>query len=118
MMAVVGTLSFNFQVLLPLLASFTWHGTASTLHGARRGDGRRARWPARWPPARAAASDRELLVGAAAALRRRELLVAAAPTIALQLLALIPLGAVSVTFAAGVNSVAAARRRARRCAAA
>jgi hypothetical protein len=29
MMAVVGTLSFNFQVLLPLLASFTWHGTAS-----------------------------------------------------------------------------------------
>ncbi len=33
------------------------------------------------------------------------LLVAAAPTIQLQLLALIPLGAVSVTFAAGVNSV-------------
>ena len=30
MMAVVGTLSYNFQVLLPLLASFTWHGTAST----------------------------------------------------------------------------------------
>ncbi len=29
MMVVVGTLSFNFQVLLPLLASFTWHGTAS-----------------------------------------------------------------------------------------
>ncbi len=30
MMAVVGTLSFNFQVLLPLLADFTWNGTAST----------------------------------------------------------------------------------------
>src|SRR5260370_35402249 len=30
MMVVVGTLSFNFQVLLPLLARFTWHGTAST----------------------------------------------------------------------------------------
>jgi MFS family permease len=30
MMAVVGTLSFNFQVLLPLLARFTWHGDAST----------------------------------------------------------------------------------------
>ena len=27
MMALVGTLSFNFQVLLPLLASFTWDGT-------------------------------------------------------------------------------------------
>ena len=30
MMALVGTISFNFQVLLPLLADFTWHGTAST----------------------------------------------------------------------------------------
>ena len=30
MMALVGTLSFNFQVLLPLLADFTWHGTATT----------------------------------------------------------------------------------------
>ena len=30
MMALVGTLSFNFQVLMPLLASETWHGTATT----------------------------------------------------------------------------------------
>jgi MFS family permease len=45
-----------------------------------------------------------LLVGAAAAFGIAELLVAAAPTIPLQLAALIPLGAVSVTFAAGVNS--------------
>jgi len=30
MMAVVGTVSFNFQVVLPLLADFTWHGSAST----------------------------------------------------------------------------------------
>ena len=30
MMALVGTISFNFQVLLPLLADFTWHGTAAT----------------------------------------------------------------------------------------
>src|SRR4051812_49390547 len=30
MMVVVGTLSFNFQVLLPLFAKFTWHGTAAT----------------------------------------------------------------------------------------
>src|SRR3954471_13231897 len=30
MMAVVGTLSFNFQVLLPLVARFTWDGTATT----------------------------------------------------------------------------------------
>ena len=30
MMALVGTLSFNFQVLMPLLATQTWHGTAAT----------------------------------------------------------------------------------------
>ena len=30
MMALIGTLSFNFQVLMPLLASYTWHGTALT----------------------------------------------------------------------------------------
>ena len=30
MMAVVGVVSYNFAVLLPLLASFTWHGTAGT----------------------------------------------------------------------------------------
>ena len=29
MMAVIGTLSFNFQVLLPLLASLTWKGSAA-----------------------------------------------------------------------------------------
>src|SRR3712207_4246245 len=30
MMALIGTLSYNFQILLPLLADFTWHGTATT----------------------------------------------------------------------------------------
>ncbi len=39
MMAVVGTLAFNFQVLLPLLGRFTFDGGAGRLHRARRGDG-------------------------------------------------------------------------------
>ena len=30
MMVLVGTVSFNFQVLLPLFASETWDGTAAT----------------------------------------------------------------------------------------
>ena len=30
MMVVAGVVSFNFQVLLPLLADFTWNGTATT----------------------------------------------------------------------------------------
>ena len=40
-MVLVGTLSFNFQVLLPLLAHTTWHGTATTYALHDRVDGRR-----------------------------------------------------------------------------
>ncbi len=45
-----------------------------------------------------------LLVASSLAFGTAELLVAAAPTLPLQILALLPLGAASVTFAAGVNS--------------
>jgi MFS family permease len=103
MMAVVGTLSFNFQVLLPLLASFTWHGTAATYTSLAVAMGIGSVAGALAAGARGRADPR-LLVAAAAAFGLAELLVAAAPTIPLQLAALIPLGAVSVTFAAGVNS--------------
>jgi MFS family permease len=104
MMVVVGTLSFNFQVLLPLLASFTWHGTASLYTALAMAMGLGSVAGALAAGARGRVGP-ELLVGAAAGFGVAMLLVAAAPTIELQLLALIPLGAVSVTFAAGVNSV-------------
>jgi MFS family permease len=103
MMAVVGTLSFNFQVLLPLLASFTWHGTASLYTALAVAMGIGSVAGALAAGARGRVGPR-LLVAAAAAFGVAELLVAAAPTVELQLLALVPLGAVSVTFAAGVNS--------------
>jgi MFS family permease len=103
MMAVVGTLSFNFQVLLPLLASLTWHGTAALYTALAVAMGIGSVAGALAAGARGRVGPR-LLVGAAAAFGVAELLVAAAPTIPLQLAALIPLGAVSVTFAAGVNS--------------
>ena len=103
MMAVVGTLSFNFQVLLPLLASFTWNGTASIYTALAVAMGVGSVAGALVAGARGRAGPR-LLVGAAAAFGGAELLVAVAPTIELQLAALVPLGAVSVTFAAGVNS--------------
>jgi MFS family permease len=103
MMAVVGTLSFNFQVLLPLLASFTWHGTASLYTALAVAMGVGSVAGALAAGARGRVGPR-LLVAAAAAFGVAELLVAVAPTVELQLLALVPLGAVSVTFAAGVNS--------------
>ena len=103
MMAVVGTLSYNFQILLPLLASFTWHGTASTYTALAVAMGLGSVGGALAAGARGRVGPR-LLVGAAALFGFAELLVAIAPELGLQVLALIPLGAVSVTFAAGVNS--------------
>ena len=103
MMAVIGTLSFNFQVLLPLFAKFTWHGTASTyallttamglgsVCGALAAGARNRVTPA-------------LLAGSALLFGAAELAAALAPTLMIQALVLAPLGAASVTFAAGVNS--------------
>jgi MFS family permease len=103
MMTLVGTLSFNFQVILPLLASQTWHGTAATyaLLTATMGVGSVA--GALASGARGWVTPR-LLVAAATGFGVLELLAAAAPTLALQLLALLALGATTVTFGAGVNS--------------
>jgi MFS family permease len=103
MMAVVGTLSFNFQVLLPLLARFTWDGPAALYTALAVAMGVGSVAGALAAGARGRVGPR-LLVAAAAAFGVAELLVAVAPTVELQLLALVPLGAVSVTFAAGINS--------------
>jgi MFS family permease len=104
MMVVVGTLTFNFQVLLPLLASQTWHGTAATyaLLTAAMAVGSVA--GALASGARGRVSPR-ILVVAATAFGAVELVTAVAPSLPLQVLALVPLGAVSVTFSAGVNSM-------------
>ena len=103
MMAVVGTLGFNFPVLIPLLARFTFEGDATTytllfaclaagsVIGALA-TGARGR------------TGSGLLVASVAAFGVFALLAAAAPTIWLEALALAPMGAASVTFAAGVNS--------------
>ena len=104
MMALVGTVSFNFQVLLPLLAHDTWHGTATTYATLTAAMGVGSICGALAAGARGRVSPR-LLVVSALAFGASELLVALAPTLDLQLLALVPLGAASVTFAAGVNSI-------------
>jgi MFS family permease len=102
-MVIVGTLSFNFQVLLPLLAHSTWHGTATTYALMTMAMGVGSVGGALMTGLLGRVSPR-LIVGAAAAFGVFELLAAVAPSLPLQILALVPLGAVSVTFAAGVNS--------------
>jgi MFS family permease len=103
MMVVIGTLSFNFQILLPLFAAFTWDGSATTyaLLTSAMGVGSVAGALVTGARNRVSAS---LLVGSAAAFGVASLGAALAPTLALQVAILVPLGAASVTFAAGVNS--------------
>jgi MFS family permease len=103
MMVVAGTVSFNFQVLLPLLAAETWHGTAATYAALTASMGVGSVLGALVAGARGRVTP-QTLVGAAALFGGAELLVALAPSFELQALALVPMGAASVTFAAGVNS--------------
>jgi MFS family permease len=103
MMAVIGTLSFNFQVLLPLFARFTWEGSATTYAALTAAMGIGSVAGALVAGARGRVTS-QLLVSAAALFGIAQLAAAAAPTVEMQALALVPLGAASVTFAAGVNS--------------
>ena len=103
MMAVVGTLAFNFQVLLPLLGRFTFEGGASAYTALAVAMAIGSVAGALTTGARGRVSER-LMVGSAAALGACALVAAAAPSLPLALVAFVPLGAVSVTFAAGVNS--------------
>ena len=103
MMAVVGTLGFNFQVILPLLARFTFEGGpgAYTALAVAMGIGSVAGALATGTRSRIAP---RLLVGAALAFGALALVAAAAPSLPLAVAILVPLGAATVTFAAGVNS--------------
>jgi MFS family permease len=103
MMALVGTFGFNFQVILPLLARFAFDGgaTAYTTLAVAMGAGAVA-------GALATGSRRHVgppfIVGSAIAFGVLAAVAAAAPTLPLAALTLVPLGAASVSFAAGINS--------------
>jgi MFS family permease len=103
MMAVVGTLSFNFPTLLPLVARFTFHGTASAfailtaalavgsvLGAAAMGSRGRV--------------DERFLAVSALLFGAMTLVAAMAPTLPLMLPALVATGAASVSYSAGTNS--------------
>lgn len=103
MMAVVGTLGFNFQVILPLLARFSFDGGAATYTALAVAMAAGSVLGALAAGARGRVGPR-LLVAAAFGFGTVALIAAAAPTLPLELAALVPLGAASVTFAAGINS--------------
>lgn len=103
MMALVGTLGFNFQVLLPLLARGTFGGGATAYSALAVAMGVGAVTGALATGARSGIGER-LLVGSALGFALFAALAALAPTLPLAAAALVPLGAASVTFAAGINS--------------
>jgi MFS family permease len=103
LMAVVGTLALNFSVILPLMASQTFHGDAGTygllfstlgvgsLFGALITAGRRE-------------PSRRLLLLSLLAFGLLMLAAALAPSLWLELLTLVPLGVAAVIFQATTNS--------------
>jgi MFS family permease len=103
MMALVGTLAYNFQVVLPLLARFTFDGGAATYTALAVAMGAGSVIGALATGARGRVGPK-LLVGSALAFGLLAAVAAGAPTIALEVAVLVPLGVAAVMFAAGVNS--------------
>ena len=102
-MAFVGMLQYNFQVILPLLAKQTFSGGAATLGflGAALGVGM---FVGSITSAAVGRPTRKVLLTAGFALGSLTLLVAAAPTLWLAALLMIPLGAASMGFLATMNT--------------
>jgi MFS family permease len=103
LMALVGTFGFNFQVILPLLARFSFDGGAGVYAALVSAMGVGSVAGALVTGARGRAGPR-LIAGAALAFGGAALLAAAAPRMIVEVGALVLLGAAAVTFAAAVNS--------------
>ncbi len=102
-MAFVGMLQYNFQVILPLLAKQTFDGGAATLGflGAALGIGM---FIGSLTSAAFGRPTRKVLLTAGFALGSLTLMVAAAPTLWLAALLMVPLGAASMGFLATMNT--------------
>ena len=103
LMALVGTFGLNFQVILPLLARFTFGGGASAYAVLLSAMGVGAVIGALITGARGRTGPK-LVAGAALGFGLLSLLAAGVPTLALEVPVLALLGASAVTFAAAINS--------------
>jgi len=104
LMLVVGTLAFNFSVLMPLMASFVFHSGASTFGLLMSFMGAGAFVGALVSASRAKPSHR-LLALAGIAFGALLIGAALAPTLPIELVVLLPLGAAMITFQATANSL-------------
>jgi len=103
LMALVGTFGFNFQVVLPLLAKFSFDGGAATYGAlvAAMGVGSIA---GALITGHQGKTGPRLIAGAALAFGTSAVLAAAMPALALEIVMLVLLGGAAVTFAATINS--------------
>jgi MFS family permease len=104
LMAVVGMLAFNFNVLLPLVATDVFHGNAGTygLLGSLLGVGAFA---GALLAANRSRPTLRLLLGASLAFGAMLLVAAGMPLLALEMVALVPLGAAMTLYQATTNSL-------------
>jgi len=103
LMALVGTLGFNFQVVLPLLAKFSFDGGAMT-YGALVSAMAVGSIAGALITGHHGRTGPRLIAGGALAFGVAALLSAAMPTLALEIPLLVLLGGAAVTFAATINS--------------
>jgi MFS family permease len=103
LMALVGTFGFNFQVVLPLLARFSFDGGAGAYAALVSAMGVGSVAGALIVGSHGRTGPR-LIAGAALVFGATALLAAAMPSLALELPLLALLGAAAVTFAATINS--------------
>jgi MFS family permease len=103
LMGLVGTLGFNFQVVLPLLARFSFDGGAMT-YGALTAAMAVGSIAGALVTGHHGRTGPRLIAAGALAFGLLALLSAAMPSLALEVVALAGLGAAAVTFAATINS--------------
>ncbi|HEY7876264.1 MAG TPA: MFS transporter [Actinomycetota bacterium] len=103
LMAVVGTLAFNFRVILPLMATEVFgggagaYGTLSAIMAAGTVGGALA-------AAATGKPDRRVLIGSAIAFGALIVVAALAPSIVTEAIVLVPIGTVSMIFIATCNA--------------
>jgi MFS family permease len=102
--AVIGTLAWNFQVVLPLLAERTFGGDAGTF-GAMYALMSVGSVVGALVTARQAQATRRFLLGAALAYGALLAVAAAAPTLAIEMVVLVGVGAAGIGFTAMANGV-------------
>ncbi|MDX6622907.1 MAG: hypothetical protein QOE75_839 [Solirubrobacterales bacterium] len=103
LMALVGTFGFNFQVVLPLLAKFSFDGGAAT-YGALVAAMAVGSIAGALITGHHGRTGPRLIAGAALAFGVSAVLAAAMPALALEIPLLVLLGGAAVTFAATINS--------------